>query len=71
MSFLLLVSKRVLVRNHSYENVFPLQLQINLFSLEKFCTKPLFETEAQSKLAWATDIFSVNDVELLFYPVPF
>ena len=49
----------------------PLQVQINLFSWERFCTLPRFETEAEGKSEWPVGSFSVNDVELLFYPVNF
>ena len=42
------VSKRVLVRNHSYENVFP-----KSFSYESFGSKTRFETAAQTSTKMA------------------
>ena len=56
------VSKRVFMRNHSYENVLRLQAHFHA----KFRTKTRFETEAQgnSEMTYSLRVIHVNSIRV-------
>lgn len=59
------VTMSLIVRNHSYQNVFPLQIDFHAnqtFSYERICSRTRFETEARN-LEMAFSTFHVYPTE--------